>query len=121
MALGVVLEINHHNGKPDLWCPKITCDECGRVIDDATMGNAHYIMDLGGGTSEVLFSCKHNSGACVRAIDYRLGRRRGENGGAMVAAVELDAFLVQIGANLGIQKPSEWKQARERAQVYAWS
>jgi hypothetical protein len=116
MALGVVLEINHHKGKPDLFCPKVICDVCGATIDDATMGNAHYVMKLDGEPVGVQFSCKRNQGNCVRALDHRMGHRDGEH---LVAAVELDAFLVQIGANMGLLKQKDWTTARKRASMYA--
>ena len=38
MSLRIVFEVNHHNGEPGRYSPRVYCDHCGNVIKSAADG-----------------------------------------------------------------------------------
>src|SRR5215469_3758882 len=41
----IELEIRHHQGEPDIFCPIFVCDHCGQKIENAEEGMYHYRDD----------------------------------------------------------------------------
>lgn len=44
MAIEIVLDVRHHRGRADRWCPRIRCDGCGQLISDG-IGNVFWSGD----------------------------------------------------------------------------
>lgn len=89
----MVLEINHHNGEPDLFCPQVFCDWCERRI--AGYGNVLYLAGTGGVlTGELFYTHKH----CNHF--FELTNRPPE--GWRWYSLELEQFPLQLAANLGM-------------------
>ena len=63
--LKMVLEINHHRGEPDLFCPQVFCDQCGeRILDH---GNVLYLAGRKGPLTGEMF---HVHKPCDRIFEH---------------------------------------------------
>lgn len=76
------------------WRPKVDCDHCGELIEDARHGNYEWEIDADGQptTGEVFFTHK----ACCRAFENEHGGRASWHCG------ELGLLPVMLGNNLGL-------------------
>ncbi len=67
MAFVVRLIKRHHQGKPDLFEHRITCDHCGLDIDDAQLANVLWWSDVMEYGATVDVSTVHKS--CTLAFE----------------------------------------------------
>ena len=108
-------------GKRGLCCPVITCDWCGRPIEDARQGNYEWVFGPEGDstaytarmasgetlTAEVFFTHKR----CCHA--FEMANNRGS--GVLWGAFGLECLPVYLGANLALR----WREARATARLLA--
>lgn len=100
--LRMVLEVNHHQGKPDLYCPQTFCDTCGERIEDARQGDAHRRLDERGRPIDGVVYHVHKR--CNRALEASMpGRWLWE---------PLEVLPIRQAANLNVDEEQARKTAR---------
>jgi hypothetical protein len=93
--------------KGNRHCPTVVCDVCGQEIEDATDGNAQWVMDEEeyGAGGALYFTHKK----CCHAFDTGPFQK------GLVGAEELAPFMVFLANNLCL----DWEKARRSAALIA--
>lgn len=88
----MILEVNHHRGEEDLFCPQVFCDLCGERIEAS--GNVLYMSGRKGPLTGEMF---HTHKRCNRTFE----NRNPPPEGARWYFLELCHLPIQLAANLG--------------------